>query len=851
MIRYLGRSLRRQLGESRTLFLLAVVGVSLGVASVVAIQTLNQGALKAFDGSVQAVSGQADLSVVGTLPAFPESLLTHVMADRDVAGAWPLCRVDAAVRGGGGLLLDVVGVDVFAPVRYPLRSAAETDPTLQDIAAALVEPGWVAVTPLLAAAQGWAVGDTFTVSSGSRLAALRVGALVDFQRLEPLAPRNLAVMDIAQAQGLLARRGLIHQIDVRLRDGADAPEAAARLTAALGPGVRVLTPEQRSQDAAGLLAAFRLNLTALSLISVFVGVFLVLTSVRASLARRRRELGLLRCLGATGGQLVGLIVAETTLLGLLGVALGIPLGYLIARANLGAVSATLTNIYVLEAVDTLVLPWQVALLGAGVGVLGAVLGALVPAWDMARRDPLLLLAPLTLHEQTGRAAGRLARLAAAMAGAVSLWFAVWGRGTAAGGFVYGAVMMLALPLAAPLVVQGAGRLARPRGLGPALGLRNLTARLQTSSFAVAALAVTVSMLLGVTLLVGSFRATLVTWLDTTIRADIYVSTESWVRAGNEALLEPDLLRGFAARPGVAAVEEQRRLRVDMTDGGRKVWLNGVRFSGLPRAELAARLPLAGGDAREVAALMERGHAVIGEPLARKEGLAAGDTLRLAGPAGTVGLPIAGVVYDYTSEGGTAIVAMDALQAAFGAATPNNAALFLQPGADVEAEVAALKRAYAGRPLVFRSNRTLRGEVMDIFDQTFAVTGTLKTMALLTAVCGVSLTLLVQARERAGELALLRSLGATRRQVFGLFLGEGAAIGALGLLMGLAGGVGLAALLILVVNRQWFGWTIQPAWPVAAIAGQAAVVMAATVAAAVVPALRAGLTGAQDLSRDDL
>ena len=151
----------------------------------------------------------------------------------------------------------------------------------------------------------------------------------------------------------------------------------------------------------------------------------------------------------------------------------------------------------------------------------------------------------------------------------------------------------------------------------------------------------------------------------------------------------------------------------------------------------------------------------------------------------------------------------------------------------------------------RGPATLRGEVMAIFDQTFAVTRTLQALALLTAVCGVALTLLVQARERAGELALLRSLGATRRQVFRLFLGEGAAMGSLGLVMGLAGGIGLAALLILVVNRQWFGWTIQPAWPWADLAKQALAIMGATIAASAVPALRAGLSGAGQLTRDDL
>ncbi|MBK7047590.1 MAG: FtsX-like permease family protein [bacterium] len=862
MTGYLWRGLVRHLRQSRTLLGLTVLGVALGVASVVAIQTLNQGSLHAFDGSVRAISGQADLTVTGVLPFLDEQLLLPVLGDADVDGAWPLIRANVAVSGHPDLNLDVVGFDIFAPVRYPLQdaAAAQDDPNAKDdpnrrLGEALAVPGWVAVTPELATSEGWAVGDSVMVSSGSRAVRLVIGALVDFRRFEPLAPRRLAVMDIAQAQELFGRPGKIQQVDIVLRKGADPAAVAARLQERLGAGVRVQTPEQRRQDASGLLAAFRLNLTALSLISVFVGVFLVLTTVQASLVRRRREFGVLRSLGATRAQVLWLVLGESAALGVLGTALGIPLGWLAARHNLQTVSATLTSIYVTEGIDKLVLPPTVIALGAAVGLLGALGGTLLPAWDLARRDPLRLLSPLVLHEGAGRGAGRLALLAAALAAAGTLWFAAWGHSLRMGGFVYGFVMMLALPPLVPLVVRTICAGARPSRFGLALSLRNLLARLQTTSFAVAALAVTVSMMFGITILVGSFRETLVTWLDVTIRADIYISSESWQRTGNDAFLEDDVLATLRDWPGVVSLEEQRRLRVG-TVGGRPVWLNGLRMTdrplpGVPQADMAGRLPLLAGTPQAAVAGLRAGGVLIGEPLSRKDGLTVGDTLRLAGPRGAVALPICGVTYDYTSEGGTAFVSMDVLGERFDAAPPNNAAVFLAPGSDVEGTVDALQRTFADRPLVIRSNRTLRGEVLAIFDQTFAVTRTLQGMALLIAALGVSVTLLIQAHERAGELALLRALGATRRQVFGLFLGEGAAMGALGLLLGLFGGLGLAALLILVINRTWFGWTIRPAWPGQELAVQALVVMAVAALAAMYPASRARLAQPGQLTRDDL
>lgn len=850
MTRLVLKSLQRHLSQGRALFLFTIVGVALGVASVVAIQTLNQGAMQAFDGSVRAVSGQAELSVLGTTTTFDERHLISVLADPAVDSAWPLIRLQAVVAEADGLFIDLIGADLLTPARWPVVRAETSDAPLDAVLDAVLNPGWLSLTPEFAEENGWAVGDTLHLSTGTRLGTFVVGALVDFQSLEPLAPHNLALVDIATAQSRLGRIGRVSQIDVRLLPEANLEIVAARLAETLGPGMKVLTPEQRRQDAAGLLAAFRLNLTALSLISVFVGIFLVMTSVQANLARRRGEFGLLRCLGATPGQVVGLVLFETALTGCLGVALGIPLGYFLALQNLETVSSTLTNVYVLQGISTLQLGLPVVLLGLAVGLIGAVAGALWPALEMARRDTLELMSPVAAQQGVRRSAGRLSRIAMILSVAANLWFFTLGHDNPWGGFIYGGLLMLALPFCVPLVVQGLAGGVRPRSLGFRLSLRNLSARPASTSFAVAALAITVSMLVGITLLVGSFRTTLIRWLDVTLRAEVYVSTESWDRGGGEAFIGKDLIGALGAEPEVEAVEEQRRLRIALADGSREIWLNGIRMSGLTAGDLAARLPLLSGKPDEVAEALPEGGVVIGEPLARKGRLAVGDTLHLMAPTGRWSLPIIGVLQDFTSEGGTGFVMMETLHQAFPQEPTNNAALFLQKGADTEVVVQRLKQDYAGTGLLFRSNDVLRAEVLAVFDETFAVTRTLQTLALAIAVLGVAMNLLVQTRERAGELALLRSLGASRFQVFRLFVGEGVAMGVAGLGMGLLGGVGLAALLILVVNRHWFGWTIDPAVPVADLAWQAGLVLGASVLAGLYPASRAHLVGPQQLTRDN-
>jgi putative ABC transport system permease protein len=241
------------------LFVLTVLGVALGVASVLSIQILNQNALAAFEGSMHAVSGDADLSVLGRMPTFPDSLY-----------------------------VDVMGFDFFAPVRVPWKGGSPGD-----ISQVLAQVGWAAFTPKLADQMGWSVGDSVKVYSGSRAVWLHTGALVDFQKLSPLASPKMVVMDIAQVQHLLGRSGQIHQVDIVVKDQMRVSEVQLRLQEKLGPSVQVVTPQQRTKQTEGLISAFRLNLTALSLISLFVGLFLVYSSTQASLVRRRAEFGML------------------------------------------------------------------------------------------------------------------------------------------------------------------------------------------------------------------------------------------------------------------------------------------------------------------------------------------------------------------------------------------------------------------------------------------------------------------------------------------------------------------------------------------------------------------------------
>jgi len=331
-----------------------------------------------------------------------------------------------------------------------------------------------------------------------------------------------------------------------------------------------------------------------------------------------------------------------------------------------------------------------------------------------------------------------------------------------------------------------------------------------------------------------------------------VTTPSWRLARGEAVLDPSVVARLRTTPGLEAIDLLRQAQVTGPGGGR-LTVNGVdaglAVSGGGRVELVA-----GREADAFRALREQGAALVSEPLARREGLLPtrpGATIAVRGPAGPRPLPVAGVYRDYGNEAGAVLVDLPTFAALFGPGPPSNAALHLAPGVDAEATVDALRAAFPGEALAIRSNRTLRGEVLKIFDETFAVTRLLQVMGLLIAAAGVALSLLVLARERRGELALYRALGATRPQLFRVFVGRGLAIGVAGIAAGALGGAGLAWVLVEVVNPAFFGWTLGVHVPWVSLALQALTILLAASAASLYPALAASRTPVQELSRDAL
>jgi putative ABC transport system permease protein len=379
------------------------------------------------------------------------------------------------------------------------------------------------------------------------------------------------------------------------------------------------------------------------------------------------------------------------------------------------------------------------------------------------------------------------------------------------------------------------------------GARSLSKSLGTTSVAVAALAVAVSLLVGITIMIGSFRRTLEIWIGSTIRADVYISTESYGRARGQAGIDSATLQDLLRVPAILRVDRLRQVFTEC--GGRRVSVIGVDMG---HSGVESRFAMAQGEAHEAQRRAhEEGAILLGEPLAMKGGWKIGDRLPVVTAEGERLLRVAGIYFDYGSEQGSAALDLGAFEQLFGKGAINSLALYLKPGSDPEQTVDALRRQFPDRGLLIRSNRSLRERILNLFEQTFAVTKLLQAMALLIAVGGITLTLLVLARERVAELALYRALGATRAQIFRVFLGKGVALAGFGTGMGMVGGFLLALILVFGINRAYFGWTLALHLPWTALLGEMLLLLGAAILASFYPAVRASRTPATELGRDDL
>lgn len=864
-----------------------IIGVALGVGIIVAMDLANNAAHRAFALSIEAVVGKATHQIVGGPTGLNESVYVDLRHQLGYRLSAPVVTDHVAVRELDSQPLQLFGVDSFAESLFRNYLGDEDTSFLGDagtLNAFVTRPRTVLMSANTARRYNLAVGNQLHVQVGSRNYALEIlGLLNPEDERSRRALEDLLISDIATAQEVLGKIGRLDRIDLIIPEGGGSTLILKQIAAILPPGTRIQKPDVRGEAVAEMTAAFQLNLTALSLLALLVGVFLIYNTVTFSVVQRRPVLGSLRALGMTRGEIFTIVLIEAGVLGIMGTLIGLGFGILMSRSAVQLVTQTINDMFFVVTVRRIDVPLHTLFKGAISGVAVALTAAILPAYEATCVPPARAFQRSNIEERT---------------------YAVlpWVCGVGVGVLVLGAILLLpdwylsitfagvfaiiiGIALLTPIMTLGlmraiefvnhamirlrhstqttnpcialveahrseAERLNPSRdiqfvGGNPSLvsrftlhalvrmAVRDISRSLSRTSVAIGALMVAVSTIIGVSLMISSFRLTVERWLTDLLQADIFVAPPAL--GSTAAPLDRAVITKLTSSPGVAQVATSRVVDVHAGELGviQLVAVN-MDIAGTKRHYKAAV-----GNHAATWQAMEAGGLIVNEPMANRLDLRVGDQVTLFTDRGEQLFPIVAVDFDFNVQ--PRVLIHGTIYRKFWD-DPNlsSVALFVEPDVDVDAKIDALRKTFAGSfELKIQSNRGLRSNSLAIFDRAFNITFALQMLATVVAFIGLLSTLMSLQLERRREIGTLRAIGMTRQQLWKLTFLETGLIGGSAGLIAIPTGILLTVILIYIINLRSFGWTIQMHLQAVHFLQAFVIALAAALIAGIYPALRLG------------
>ena len=825
-----------RLHKGRTL--LSIIGIALGVGVFVSVQLAIYTAIESFNASVDHVSGKANFQITSFGRGFSEEVYLKVKKVPGVKAATPVIQYTSKIDEPIGEPLYLLGIDVFSD--QPFREY-QFYPSEEEGLLFLKDPHSIAITEKLANRHGLKKGEKITLIVGSKKVTLNITNLLKMEGPANSLEGNFGLLDIASAQEALEKVGLIDRIDLIVDKSMPIEAIEEELKKVIPSGVELRRSDTRSGQIEKMVSAFHLNLTALSFISIVVGMFLIYNAISISVIQRRREIGILRSVGLTRSQVLGLFMGEAAWIGCLGSLVGIGIGIGLAKVMLYLVSRTITVLYILVKAEHLLISPTVLIAGFGMGVLASILSSIGPAREAAKIAPKEALALGTLETKIKTRLWHFSLIGIGLL-ILSLIFAlqkpIYHRPLF--GFLAALLILIGVSFLIPSVPHLLNRLLAPLlsflfGSEGKLASRYIHDSMARTVITIAALMTALSMLISISIMILSFRKTVDLWVEQSINGDVFIFPGSYSITGYSALLPLEVSRALPSLPGVKAVDSFRALEVEYqgqpaliasVDGEVFLNLKVIRFvRGNPRAILQQ---FAAGQA-----------ILVTESFSIRHQVKEGNRMKLNTPQGEKEFLIAGVFYDYSSDWGMVLLEKKLFQSLWNDETLHSAGIYLKEGVSQETFKETIRERYSKPYRLFVvSHRELRKEVLKIFDQTFAITYALEFIAIIVAFLGIinSLNALIIDRQR--DIGILRAVGAFRRQVEKTTLIEAGMIGFFSHILGLLCGFLLSVLLIYVINKQSFGWTIQFSIPLWSLIESWLVVMITSIGAGFIPARRA-------------
>jgi putative ABC transport system permease protein len=815
---------------------LTTAGIVLGVAVFVGMHTANQSVLFAFSRTVDRIAGKTELQVTAGEAGFAEEILDRVQSASTVRVAVPVIEavVDSGVKSEGTLL--ILGVDMTGDRslrEYDLENG--DDAVIDDPLVFLAQPDSLIVAKELADKTRVSVNQKITLGTVQGDKPFTVRGIMKPSGLTSAFGGNLAIMDVYAAQKMFGRGRTFDRIDVALKPGRSIAEAEQELRKLLGPGFQIDPPSGRGQQFEAMLAAYSMMVNISSLFALFIGMFIIYNSFAIAVTERRSEIGILRALGATRGQIRWLFLGESAVTGVIGSIGGLLFGLVIARGIATSIGTLIGDVYgVAQHVDDASSSPALLWLSLAIGILTSMVAAFIPARNAARVDPVQALQKgkyqvLSAGESRARALGAAA-LAVASAGALSFG--------ASRVFFYGgyAAAIAAALLLSPMLSLALARTIRPmlkwiRPVEGALAADSLIQAPRRTSASVAALMLSLALVVAFAGMARASYSSIIDWMNTALNPDLFVvpSQNIVVRTIRFPASMAPALRQI---PGIERVQMVRDARVVFRQT--PVMVVAVEIESV--AQTVRRAPVAG-DADTMYRMTAAGQGLmVSDNLAQLQHLTLGDVLDLPAPYGTIHLPIVGIVVDYSDQQGTILMDRTLFQQYWRDDSVNVFRVYLKPRANLADIKRLIVERFAGERRVFvLTNTELKDYILRVTDQWFGLTSVQIAVAVLVAVLGIVNTLTVSITDRRRELGVLQAVGGLHGQVRRTIWLEALSVACLGLILGFALGAINLYFTLQIVHHDIAGMRLDYQFPVSVALGLVPTIFAAAFIAAIWPA----------------
>lgn len=811
---------------------LLLLGISLGVAVIVAIDLANVSVERAFLLSKEAVMGRATHQITATPGGVPDSVYTAIKNQAGIDKAAPVINRLVSAPELTDRPLQLLGIDPFAEEHFRdyLTPEGENKTWIRLLTipgAVLIPESMVGNTPGHVCPELLNQETVCQIEldiSGKQKTANIVGYW-SFQRerLPAIGQKyteDLLITDISTAQELYDFIGHLDRIDLILPESCNTEESSpsGRIPGCHEIGaISRLLPENAYLESAQansdilnqMTAAFRLNLSALSLLALVVGMFLIYNTMTYSVIRRRSSLGILRCLGLTRKELLVQILGEAFIIGIAGTMAGLLLGIVLGQGSVGLVSQTINDLYFVTNIRGVQIPFISLVKGILIGITATLLAAILPAIEAAKIPPVTALQRISL-EHKAKSAIKTASWIGVCLFVMGGWILVKTDRSLIWGFAGTLAIILGFALTTPSLTKYlmqilASPLRRSFGLMGSMAPLNVNNSLSRTGVAIAALSVAIAVTIGLNLMIDSFRHTVQIWLEETLQGDIYLSVPSLTSSLDASPIDEKVYMELEKIPEITRIDVLRSVEVRSN-------LGPIHVAASSNPDLAhERLYLkAIGNPDAVSQQLANGAVLISEPLANRLGISdLGDTIALLTSSGLEDFKLAGIYFDYSSSQGTLLMTLKTYRALWSDDLINAIALRVEDGADLGGIVELLKKRLINiQSLNIRPSQELRSEALAVFDRTFTIAIALRGLAFLVAFVGLFAASLAWQLDKSREVGILRAIGMTKGQIVRLVLAESGLIGISSGLASIPAGYLLALILTTIINRRSFGWTLQ-------------------------------------------